>query len=410
MPGALPGVSAASTGPGGLAAAFGAPAPVINTQPAAAPVAPTALTPDKGQIPYLPLKTPPATGPGIVSTGDIHQQGAMNSNKLAVALANLGTNSDQTNNPETGADSATSDPILAGLKSLQSTNDAATKSLIASTAASYQNKMNAVNKQYANYQAGLQQMGIESNSAQSSPELLAGHIQQAASDRMQKVNDLSAEEAKAIMDAKTAQANNDFKALDDSMTRLQQIQTDKATAIKDMYDGITSAKTASDDEAASIYSTMQTLDPSDQEAYIQAVASKYNLPLDGLVGSLANYAATQKKNDLDTENIESEIANRNSGGTAATKPIAGTGGLTQSQLDQGDTILQTGKDANGNAIGNAKGSDGFVDPSVYLKLYNSWKGSNDAFLKAYPVNQVNPDSYDLLPTALQPSASSGNTP
>lgn len=322
---------------------------------------------------------------------------------LAAALARLNGNTTgvSTSTPAGSTTTAapSTDPILSGLDALQANSDAATKSLIASTQAAYQNKINAVNTQYTNYKSGLQQLGVETNEAQSTPDLLAGHIQQAANDQMDKINALGAEESKALMDANNAKATNDFKTLQAKMTYVQQIQTQKAQAIKDMYDSITSAKTASDDEAEAIYSTMQTLDPSDQEAYLQAVSSKYNLPLDGLVASLNTYKAAQDKAALATQNTESIIAKRATGGSS-------TKGASTAQIAVGTNILKTGKLSDGTVLGNPQGSDGYVDPSVYSALYSYWNGTNAAFLKAYPITEVNPESYPALPAALQPKTSS----
>lgn len=381
---------------------------------------PVAPTPDNGQIPFADAaKSAPVPSSSIINTStQSRTQTNAASSALDAALARLGATQTPNSSSTSANDSNTTDgvpnndPILSGLNTLQSNSDAATKSLIASTKATYQNKLNDVDRQYSNYKAGLQQMGIETNEAQSSPDLLAGHIQQASNDQMDKINALDAEESKALMDAQNAKADGDFKTLQAKMDYVKQVKQEKQQAIKDMYDNITTAKTASDDEAQNIYAVMQTLDPSDQEAYIQAVAQKYGLPLDSLVGSLASYSATQKKNDLETENVESEIANR---GNSASSGGGTDGGYKYSGDDvaQGTSLLnQGGKGPNGVNF-NGRGSDGFVDPNAYTAVYNSWiknNGTPDGFLKKFPVTNVNPDSYDLLPEALQPSSSSTNTP
>ncbi len=87
-------------------------------------------------------------------------------------------------------------------------------------------------------------------------------------------------------------------------------------------------------------------------------------------------------------------ATTTTGGTAS-KPIT-SGGLTisEQELNEVYTILQTGQSADGSQYGNPMGSDGFVDPAVYLKLLDQWKGNGgllDDFLKKFPPNSfINP--------------------
>lgn len=80
-------------------------------------------------------------------------------------------------------------------------------------------------------------------------------------------------------------------------------------------------------------------------------------------------------------------------------------------------FLKTGVDANGEKFGNPMGSDGYVDPVVYVAAFSAWDGTVKDFLLQFPIKQyVNPASYNLLPTSLQQtitttkSGSSSNTP
>ncbi len=259
-----------------------------------------------------------------------------------------GTGSDILNN--------TSDPIVAGLNTMAANSDAATKALIASTQAAYQNKINTVNKQYGNYKAGLQQLGIEHNEAQATPDLLAGHIQQAANDQMEKINALTAEESKALIDAKTAKDNNDFKLLQAKMDYVKQVQTAKADAIKNMYDAISNADKAAAIEAHDIYDTMQTLSPNDQEAFIQAVASKYGLPVNNLVTALVDEKNKRDTANVDLANKKSILANRGGGGKGGKVTV-------QSASDEIDTNIQSK---------NLLGSDGYMAPENWISLRDQW--------------------------------------
>lgn len=74
------------------------------------------------------------------------------------------------------------------------------------------------------------------------------------------------------------------------------------------------------------------------------------------------------------------------------------------QKQLGQDVLRTGLAPNGDKIGNGRGSDGFVDPYVYLELFNQWTGTTKDFLASFPVKEnVNPLSYNLLPEAIKPT-------
>lgn len=69
-------------------------------------------------------------------------------------------------------------------------------------------------------------------------------------------------------------------------------------------------------------------------------------------------------------------------------------GFTQSDIKAGDSILRTGIDSAGTRIGNPIGSDGYIDPGVYVALLNHWiqaQGTRDSFFSYYPVDRyINP--------------------
>lgn len=67
------------------------------------------------------------------------------------------------------------------------------------------------------------------------------------------------------------------------------------------------------------------------------------------------------------------------------------------------SFLNTGVTPNGQKVGNGKGSDGYVDPYVYLEAFRQWGGTNAEFLTAFPPEKnVNPESLNLLPEAIRP--------
>ncbi len=344
-----------------------------NNTPPAAPVTPPENTAGPGETPppHIPNALVTTSGPSRTTFNN-------NSSALQNALNQLGGPSTPQTPPAGGA--TPTDPILAGLDSLQKNSDAATKSLIATTQAQYQNKVNQVDKQYTNYKAGLQQLGIEHNEAQASPELLAGHIQQATNDQMDKISALDAERSKALIDAKTAKEENDFKTLEAKMTYIKNLEKQKADAVKNMYDSITQAKNASEDEAANIYSTLNTLDAGDKEAFLVAVSKKYGLPLDALTSAVAVYGKSQQKSDI-------ALSKAKGGGTS--------GGMSKAQIKFGE-----------NKLNESRGDDGYVDPYVYKQAFDDWDGTTKEFLATYPPkNYVNPKAKNL-PKYLMPAKTS----
>lgn len=92
------------------------------------------------------------------------------------------------------------------------------------------------------------------------------------------------------------------------------------------------------------------------------------------------------------------------------KPTGGSGTGGAPSLAQQKTGIQkfltTGVSPGGEKLGNARGTDGFTDPQVYIEAFNQWTGSTKDFLNYFPVkSNVNPLSYNRLPAALRPSTS-----
>lgn len=196
----------------------------------------------------------------------------------------------------------TADPFIRQLDTMSATSNASTKLLINNIKASEFTQANSLTKQSEDYQKGLQLLGIQSGSAEGTPDLLMGHVQQAKIDLQDKIKGLVSEETKAISDAETAKENQDFQLLDKKMTYLKQIQTDKAQALKDYYTNVTASNTQAASTAktvaADVYSSLGTLDDADKQAFINAIALKFNIPAGTLVSALAAYQTTQNKNNV----------------------------------------------------------------------------------------------------------------
>lgn len=83
---------------------------------------------------------------------------------------------------------------------------------------------------------------------------------------------------------------------------------------------------------------------------------------------------------------------------------AGGGGVpSTSQIAAIKNTLATGVAPSGEKIGNGRGTDGYIDPYVYLTAFENWPGTASDFASKFPVlKNVNPESYNLLPEAIRP--------
>ncbi len=400
-------------------------------------------------------------GSAIVSTGDVHDEAATNSAALDAALAKYNTSYTPTtpNNgdysPGGGASGGTvdtnalkvekpailndttsgteSDPYIKQLNTIAATSNASSKALVANILAIKNTQKAAVDTQYNNYKSGLQTLGIQTNRALVTPDLFMGSVNQAESEHQAKLSTLNNEEVKALSDAETARENGDLKTLNDKMTYLKNIQTEKTTALKNYQDALTEQNDAAVKKgdatakviAPDIYKTLNELDPADQESFLVAISQKFNIPLMSLSTALVAQKAAQDKIDAktagDAEKLLSPSEAKALGvpygtthgqaaklgiipkSTAKSKTVSSAAQLKAAEKEISDA-LKTGKDANGNKLGNPRGSDGYVDPTVYQQALDKWPGTQKEFLAKFPVKgTVNPASYSSLPAALQPA-------
>lgn len=118
------------------------------------------------------------------------------------------------------------------------------------------------------------------------------------------------------------------------------------------------------------------------------------------------YFYTQDKNGVPSLKTVQHIgADNGKGGTdgngVPTTPKAAKPAITKT--------LKTGIAPSGDKLGNPAGSDGYVDPGVYLEAFKAWPGTSKEFITAFPPSGkgglINPTSYDLLPDAIKPKTS-----
>lgn len=392
---------------------------------------------------FVPLKVDGFYGPKtadalapknnlITTSGTSRATTAANSGALDSALAqfNISTTPTQTSANGSGSDTTPvtvgtldqNDPYVAKLNSMAASSDTATKLLVSNIIASKTQQANSVNSQYDNYKRGLQLLGIQHNEAQSTPDLLMGHINQAEDQHQQKLQALDIETNKALATAQQAQQDNDFKTLNAQMAYVKQLNAEKAATLKSYNTAITQQPKIAADVAHNVYATMQTLSPDDQESFLQAVAKQYNLPLGTLVTALTDEQgkqtiAEQKVTKAEQDELLSPAEAKTLGvkygttkeqasklgivPTTKKNTSTPTGSITKEQIAIGEQKLDA-----------SKGPDHYVDPYVYQQAYDDWtkKGGTTAkFLTTYPPkNYVNPKATNL-PSYLMPTKAAAST-
>lgn len=324
------------------------------------------------------------------------------------------------------------DPVIKQLNSLSDKSNTSTQMLIDTIKSNREQQGAKLDAQYENYKSGLQLLGIQTNQAQVTPDLLASHVNQAESEHLDKLKTLDTDETKALMDAETAKDNEDFKTLNEKMTYVKQIQTEKTQALKDYNDALTTAddKAQKQGDAVSkviapdIYDNLQTLDDSDKEPFLVSIAQKFNIPLLSLSTALVNQKSIADKAQAKIDATGNKLLSPTEAATLGVpygtteaeaaqkgitpdryKPTSTKTSSTQSEkeeIETGKSVLKTGTLPDGTKIGNAQGTDGYYDPGVYNTLFSAWKGTPKEFVAKYPiVGSVNPASYTKLPSALQ---------
>lgn len=331
---------------------------------------------------YGPLTLAATKSPAIVGTNDIHKAGAKNSADLNALIASFGASPEAPTNPKNDPNSANyTDSYIEGLTGMASRSDAATQRLIANVEAQRQRNANKVDTQYDNYKSGLQLLGIQHNDAQFTPDLLQGHLQQAENEHTQKIQDLDAELNKAIADATDAQANNDFKILDEKMKYIKELKKAQKDEIGNMYDTLSKQSKAAGEEAHQIYDTLNTLNADDQETFLHAIAKKFNIPIGSLVQSLADEKAKRETEDVKIKNAKA---------TLAKKSTTGGGGTATFKISKGIATLTP-------QFESIKGADNYIDPYEWVKARTAWnnQGGTDASFNTSFKKYLNPKSYKL---------------
>lgn len=278
--------------------------PVVNPAPVIAPV--TDITPQTPPANNLVVTAAKATNDFNTHSSNL-QSILGNLNQPAVPPENVGKGG-----IDSGVTDTSQDPYIQMLNSASATSGQATKALVSSIIANRSAQGNKIDAQYDNYKRGLQLMGIQHNSAQYTPDLLAGHIQQAENEHQSKLQALDVEEKKALMDAEDAQSKNQLDILGKSMARIKDIQTAKSDVLKNIAEASGQTKTITENDAASYFDKINTLNPNDKEAFIHALAARDHVPVTALTQALSDQALKNNKASLENTRLIQEINKANS--------------------------------------------------------------------------------------------------
>lgn len=243
---------------------------------------------------------PVGTNNAIVTSGSARRATAQATGELNTMMSNLGnvTNTPPTtqtaNQTGTAQQAQAVDPYTQSLDRIAATSDNATKALIASINAERSNQRNAVDKSYGDYEKGLQLLGIQHDTAQSSPDLLSGHILAAENAHQQKLQDIDVKINKALMDANEASAKTQSGVVKEKMDYVKELVKERNNSLKDQYDQLKATKGISDLEAESIYGELNKLPSQYKLEFIHQVANKFNIPVSRLTQSLADFHVKQQ--------------------------------------------------------------------------------------------------------------------
>lgn len=299
----------------------------------------------------------------VGSSSTAKKQFMKNSGALAGALQKFNLN--DTGTTTAGTESETpSDPFTVALDNLSKNQDNASKALIASIQAKSQQQKNTETQDFDELKRGMALLGIEQNLPQ---EVAMGRYTKIKNDFNAKITQIDGEETKALLDAQNARDEKNLSVLKQKMDYVKQLKRDKIQALKDVYDQMHTESNIADIQSEQIYDTMQSLNTADREAFLHAVAEKYNIPVPALVTALSKQKDAKAKK-----------SGKGTGGTS------GTSKFTTTQVE--------------SSMKAKTGEDGYIDPQAWVAARNRWldtkSGSISTFNSLFK-KYLNPESYSI---------------
>lgn len=255
---------------------------------------------------------------------------------------------------------------------------------------------------------------------------------------LSNISNLESKEDAAIASAQQAQSDGDYKTMTDALTMAENVRQAKQTAAAALSDKISTANQAlftqrqqtMKDNAIATLVQQGITDPSEiltnlQSAGVDAtsadvsgtlknIADALDTTTANLTGDTKNFVALKQANQL-----PSDIAALPAGQQLAAyiemvhdaeRAPAAPGKTGSDVYVQSGTLTYTNEDfsADSKQLNASRGSDGYVDPSMYQQLFQNWLdsgGSLEDFTKTYPPKDyVNPAN-TWLPHYLMPASS-----
>lgn len=326
-----------------------------------------------------------------LNQGQTALQTALSSLQPPATPSTSGTSSTSTTDPN---NPNYSDAFTRNLDQMSANADASSRNLINSIRATEMNSENDLNAHYTQYERGLETLGLASGAAKYTPEQLAGQIQTAKNEGQQKITDLQSKMNTALVQAQTAESNNDLKTVNDKMTYISQLKAAQTKALSDYYTQLNSGATFAKNNAPAWLDAINTpgLTPDQQHQVLESIANQYQIPLSEVASAVGNEKTTRNTTSLQNQREQQLID----------KVISGTGSLADQKsaaIDKYTSNFVSGATLNGVPVID---NNGFLTPTAFKAAINDsekYNLSRSDFIKAfgYLVYSPNASSYGLTP-------------
>jgi hypothetical protein len=312
------------------------------------------------------------------------------------------------------------------------TSDETTAALIASITATYDARIKRMMDTNARMLEGKRIAGIAAGRSRYAPSIEEGGLMTEELDGIARISEIESQKLQLIAQAKQARDEKNIALFNKSMelmekanaakldeiTKLHQLSMDveKAALEKQKAEkaAILDQTRLADSIAPAALGAYQSLNtPEERAAFIAKLAEKYEIPLEMVQSSMLKYSDDATKASLEQEmkqeQIKTERAQQSNYYSLIQDRKENPSGASKEKLmTQAETMLESGATANDGSVFNGRGADGYVDPYLYIQIYNGWETETEkvAFLKKFPpLDNINPEFVekykDELPRAVQ---------
>lgn len=308
--------------------------------------------------------------------------------------------------------------------------EATTAALIDSITKKYEARRASMQDTNARMLEGKRIAGISAGRQRYAPGMEQGLLSTEEMDGQSRLAEIDAQELQLIAQAKQARDDASYKAFNSYMEQLDKNNADKMETITKLHqfaidaDKAIADKKKADKEAvldqtrmadsvapAALQAYQGLKTPEEKAAFIQKLAEKYSLPAEMIQSSMLTYGDENAKADLEqtmkSEQIKTEKAQQANYYSQITDRTNNPGGKAKEEkpLTQAETMLESGAKTSDGTVFNGRGADGFVDPYLYIQIYNGWdtEAEKVAFLKKFPpADNINPEfPAEELPQAIK---------